>query len=67
MDIEIKDIKVDIETMTANISARDNKMVYIVEDGRVQAIPLPAFGILEIPCQNYKVGNPAYKITVKRK
>ncbi|MGE7621711.1 hypothetical protein ACQKMD_01290 [Viridibacillus sp. NPDC096237] len=67
MDIEVKDIEVDISTMTAKIDASDNKMVYIVEDGHVQAMPLPAFGILEIPCQNYKVGNPSYKITVKRK
>ncbi|WP_144511571.1 hypothetical protein [Bacillus sp. FJAT-22090] len=67
MDVEVKDIPVDINTMEAVIDARDNKMIYIVEDGRVQAIPLPAFGVLEIPCQNYKVGNPSYKITLKRK
>lgn len=67
MEVEAKDIPVDIKTMTAVIDAKDNSMIYIVEDGNVQALPLPAFGVLEIPCQNYKIGNPSYKITCKRK
>lgn len=67
MNVEVKEIPVDIQTMMAKIDARDNSMIYIVEDGKVQAIPLPAFGTLEIPCQNYKIGNPSYKITLKRK
>lgn len=67
LNIETKKIKVDTKTLTAKIDARENKLIYIVEDGKVEAIPLPAYGVLEIPCQNYKVGNPAYKITLKRK
>lgn len=67
MNVEVKEIPVDIQSMTAKIDARDNSMIYIVQDGQVQAIPLPAFGLLEIPTQNYKVGNPSYKITLKRK
>lgn len=67
MKIDTKKVPVDAETMTAVINAKDNSMVYIVEDGQVEAIPLPAYGVLELPCQNYKVGNPAYRITVKRK
>jgi len=67
VNVEVKEIPVDILTMKAVIDAKDNSMIYIVEDGRVQAIPLPAFGTLEIPCQNYKIGNPSYKITLKRK
>ncbi|MCG3089151.1 hypothetical protein [Sporosarcina cyprini] len=66
MNIETKDIPVNKKTMKAEIDATDSKVIYIVDDGKVQAIPLPPYGILELPCQNYKVGNPAYKITIKR-
>jgi len=67
VNIEAKEIPVNLKTMKAEIDAEDNTMIYIVENGNVQAIPLPAFGVLEIPCQNYKVGNPSYRITLKRK
>ena len=67
MNVEPKDIPVDNNTMTAKIDAKDSKVIYIVENGEVQSVPLPAFGVLEIPCQNYKIGNLAYKITMKRK
>ncbi|KOO49503.1 hypothetical protein AMD00_14185 [Viridibacillus arvi] len=67
MNIETKKIEVDTKTLTAKIDARENKLIYIVEDGKVEAMPLPEYGVLEIPCQNYKIGNPAYKITLKRK
>ncbi|MCM3411246.1 hypothetical protein [Metabacillus litoralis] len=67
MNIEAKEIPVNLKTMKAEIDAADNTMIYIVENGVVQAIPLPAFGVLEIPCQNYKVGNPSYRVTLKRK
>lgn len=67
MNVEAKDIPVDLKKMTAEIDAKDNSMIYIVDNGRVQAIPLPAFGVLELPTQNYKIGNPSYKITLKRK
>jgi hypothetical protein len=67
VDMQAKEIPVNLRTMKAEIDASDNTVVYIVENGIVQAIPLPAFGVLEIPCQNYKIGNPSYKITLKRK
>lgn len=67
MDVEAKDVVVNSEKMTAEIDATDNTVIYIVEDGKVQAVPLPQYGILEIPCQNHKIGNLAYKITLKRK
>ena len=67
MNVQAKNIAVDIDTMTAEIDATDNKVIYIIDEGgKVQSIPLPAFGVLEIPCQNYKIGNLAYKITLKR-
>lgn len=67
MEVEAIEIPVDIKTKKAVIDANENSMIYIVEDGKVQALPLPAFGVLEIPCQNHKVGNPSYRITIKRK
>lgn len=67
MNVQAKVIPVDIHTMTAEIDATDNKVIYIIDkDGKVESIPLPAFGVLEIPCQNYNIGNLAYKITLKR-
>lgn len=68
MEVEAKDIPVDRKTMTATIDASNHKVVHITdEDGKVQSIPLPAFGVLEIRCQNYKIGNVGYNITLKRK
>ena len=67
MNVQAKSIPVDIHTMTAEIDATDNKVIYIIDEGgKVQSIPLPEYGVLEIPCQNYKIGNLAYKITLKR-
>lgn len=67
MDIKTKEIIVNKESNTATIDASDNRYVYIVENGKVEAIPLPAFGTIELPCQNYKIGNPSIKATIKRK
>lgn len=67
MDIQTRKINVDAATNTATIDATDGRYVYIVENGIVEGIPLPAFGTLELPCQNYKVGNPSIKATIKRK
>ena len=67
MEVEAKDITVDDETMTATIDASNYKVIHITdENGRVQSVPLPAFGVLEIKCQNYKIGNLGYSITLKR-
>lgn len=66
MDVEAKDVAVDLEKMTAVIDARDSKVIYIVENEKVQAIPLPQYGTLEIQCQNHNIGNLSYKITLKR-
>ncbi|WP_368657646.1 hypothetical protein AB3Z07_21275 [Metabacillus halosaccharovorans] len=67
MDIKAKEIPVNLGTMMAEIDANDSTVIYIVENGTVQAIPLPEYGVLEIPCQNKKIGNLAYRITLKRK
>lgn len=67
MIVEEKDIPVNTKTMTAEIDATNGSVIYIVENGQVKAVPLPAFGALEIPCQNYRIGNIAYRITLKRK
>ncbi|MBU8908523.1 hypothetical protein [Desertibacillus haloalkaliphilus] len=64
MIIETKEIPVNEEKI-AEIDARDNGKVYIVQGEKVIMLPLPAFGTLEIPCQNYKVGNLSHKITTK--
>lgn len=66
MNMKAKDIPVNKQDMTALIDVTNEKVIYIVENGKVQAIPLPSHGILELPCQNYKVGNLAYRITLKR-
>lgn len=66
VDVEAKDVAVDLEKMTAVIDARDSKVIYIVENEKVQAIPLPQYGTLEIQCQNHNIGNLSYKITLKR-
>lgn len=67
MDIQAKQIPVNKKSMTAIIDASNSRVFYIVnDDGSVEAFPLPPFGILELPCQNYKVGNLAYRMTVKR-
>lgn len=55
------------EKMTATIDASDHKVIHITdENGRVQSVPLPEFGVLEIRCQNYKIGNLGYSITLLR-
>lgn len=66
MDIQAKQIPVDRLSMTAVIDASNHRVFYIVnDDGSVDAFPLPSFGALELLCQNYKVGNLAYRITLK--
>lgn len=67
MEICTRQILVDKETKTAIIDATDNKYIYIVSNGQVEAVPLMKFGTLEIACQNYNIGNLAYKGTIKRK
>lgn len=66
LEIIAKQVEVDPNTNTAAIDATNCKQIYIVENGQVEAIPLPAFGTLEISCQNYKIGNLAYRQTIKR-
>lgn len=63
MKIPKKEIAVDVETMTAKIDAMENNQVYFVQDGKVVAYPLPAYGTMEISCQNYKIGRPKYHIS----
>lgn len=65
MNIEVKEIPVNAEKMKAEIDMMDNGKVYIVQDGKMLMLPLPAFGTLEMKCQNFKVGNVAYGATVK--
>ena len=65
MKIEAKKVDVNQVTMKAEINAADSGKVYIVANGEVTMLPLPAFGSLELPCQNYKVGKPAYRITTQ--
>ena len=67
MEITAQQIRVDDTTNTASIDATKEKVVYIVENGRVEAIPLPPYGTLEISCQNYKIHNLSYRQTIKRK
>lgn len=67
MDLKAKEINVDKKSNTAIIDASDNRYIYIVENGKVEGIPLPAFGTIELPCQNYKIGNPSIRATIKRK
>ena len=67
MEITAKQVQVNPETKTAAIDATDCRQIYIVENGQVEAIPLPAFGTLEISCQNYKIGNLSYRQTIRRK
>jgi hypothetical protein len=63
VNIKKTEVPVDIATMTAKINAMDNGKIYIVQEGRVLMYPLPAFGTMEIPCQNYKIGRPQYRIS----
>jgi hypothetical protein len=63
VNIRKTEMPVNIEKMTAEINAMDNGKVYIVQEGRVLMYPLPAFGTMEIPCQNYKIGKPKYHIS----
>lgn len=67
MQIATAKIPVNEATKQALIDATNGKCIYIVEDGQVEAVPLPAFGTLEIACQNYKIGNLSYRQTIKRK
>lgn len=64
MNIKGTEIAVDIENMKAEIDTMDNGKIYVVQDGKVTMLPLPQYGVLEIPCQNYKVGKPKYHISV---
>ncbi|WP_096201909.1 hypothetical protein [Bacillus sp. FJAT-45350] len=64
MIVETKEIPTNAEKM-AEIDSKDNGKVYIVQGGKVFMLPLPAFGSLELPCQNYKVGKPSYRITTQ--
>ena len=67
LDIQAKQIPVDKKSMTAEIDASNIKVIYMIsEDGKVEAVPLPRYGILEISCQNYKAGSLAYRITLKK-
>lgn len=67
MNIQATEIPVDKKTMKAEIDATNRKVIYIIDDGgKVFAIPLAPFGVLEVPTQNYNVGNLAYRITLKR-
>jgi len=62
--ISKKSIPVDKRTNTAQIDVEDAGKVYIVQgDGAVVQYPLPAFGVLEISSQNYKIGKPKYHIS----
>lgn len=64
MEIKIEEIKIN-EKMKAEIDALDSGKIYIVQEGRVIKLPLPEYGVLELPCQNYKTRTPAYRITTK--
>lgn len=67
MEITTQKIHVNEVTNKALIDATNEKVIYIVENGYVEAVPLPSFGTLEIACQNYRIGNLSYRQTIKRK
>ncbi|MBG9479400.1 hypothetical protein [Lysinibacillus sphaericus] len=67
MGIEAQKVHVNSVTNKASIDATNGKVIYIVDNGEVEAIPLPPFGTLEIACQNYKIHNLQYRQTIKRK
>lgn len=67
MEIATKKIHVNESTNKALIDVTNEKVIYIVENGTVEEVPLPSYGTLEIACQNYKIGNLSYRQTIKRK
>lgn len=63
MEIKKRKIKVDINTLTAQIDVSDKGKIYIVQGGEVIMYPLPKYGKIELSSQNYKVGKPKYQIS----
>jgi len=63
VEIVKRQVEVDMQTRSATISADEPGKIYIVTDGGIVEYPLPKYGRIEIPCQNYKIGKPKYTIT----
>jgi hypothetical protein len=59
------EIKVNGETMLAEISAMDNGYLYIVKDGKVIAFKVPPYGTMEIISFSGKVDRVETKTSVK--
>lgn len=49
----------------SEIDVNENQII-IVENGKLDLISIPAFGTVEIPVQNKKIGNVTIKNTYKR-
>ncbi|MFY0521005.1 hypothetical protein ACOMCU_24750 [Lysinibacillus sp. UGB7] len=67
MELATEKVHVDTLTNKASIDATNGKVIYIVDNGEVEAIPLPPYGTLEIACQNSKIHSLQYRQTFKRK
>ena len=60
-----KKIETDSASKSVTLDTSVNR-VYIVENGQVESIILPAFGTIKIPLQNHKIGNITIEQTFKR-
>lgn len=49
----------------SEVNVSTNQII-IIENGKVDLIPVPTFGTVEIPVQNEKIGNITIKNTIKR-
>lgn len=63
LGIEKVVVPVNKKTNKLEIDTTEKGQVYIVQgNGEVIMYPLPAFGSVEFPAQNYQVGKPLYQI-----
>lgn len=63
--VQIKEINVDTENMTAKVDAADKDKLILVIDGRVREVELPLFGDVVIKVQDGKILCAEHSIKTK--